>query len=41
VGPRAGLDAVAMRKIPYPLQESNPGHSTRSRVTILTEHGVS
>jgi hypothetical protein len=34
---RDGLEAVVKRKIPAPAGESNPGHSARSPVTILTE----
>jgi len=37
MGPRAGLDAVAKRKIICPCQESKPGHPARSLVTVLTE----
>jgi hypothetical protein len=37
VGPRAGLDAVAKRKIPSRCRESNPDRSARSVVTIPTE----
>jgi hypothetical protein len=37
VGPRAGLDAVAKRKNPYPCQESKFGRPTHSVVTILVE----
>jgi hypothetical protein len=37
VGPRAGLDAEARRKILTPCRESNPGGPARSLVTILTE----
>jgi hypothetical protein len=40
VGPRAGIGAVAKRKIPSPHQESKPYHPdrpTRSLVTIPTE----
>jgi hypothetical protein len=37
VGPRAGLDAVAKRKISLPSRESNPGRPARRLVTILTE----
>jgi hypothetical protein len=34
VGLRARLDAVVKRKIPSSYRESNPGHSTRSLVTV-------
>jgi hypothetical protein len=37
VGPRAGLDVVAKRKIPCPCWESSPGHPARSLVTVVTE----
>jgi hypothetical protein len=37
VGPRAGLDAVAKRKIPCPSPESKPGRPARSLAIILTE----
>jgi hypothetical protein len=37
VGPRAGLDAVAKRRRPYPCQESNRGRLASILVTILTE----
>jgi hypothetical protein len=37
VGLRAGLDAMAKRKIPCPCQQSNPGHPTHTQGTILTE----
>jgi hypothetical protein len=37
VGPRAGLDAVAKRKIPIPRRESNSYRPARSLVTIPTE----
>jgi len=37
VSPRAGLEAVAKGKFPYPCLESNPDHAARSIVTILTE----
>jgi len=37
LGPRAGLDAMAKRKIPYPCRVSNSGRPARSLVTILTE----
>jgi hypothetical protein len=37
VGPRAGLNAVAKRKIPSPCGESNSDRPVRSLVTILTE----
>jgi len=37
VGLRAGLDAVAKRKIPRSCWESNTGPLARSLVTILTE----
>jgi len=33
-GPRAGLEAVAKRKIPCPCRESNPGRPAGSLVTI-------
>jgi hypothetical protein len=36
VGPRAGLDAVAKRKIPFPCRESKPARPVRSVVIILT-----
>jgi hypothetical protein len=36
VGPRAGLNAVAKRKIPNPFRESNPSRPARSLVCILT-----
>jgi len=35
VGPRAGLAAVAKRRIPFPYRESKPGRPDRSLVTIL------
>jgi len=35
VGPRAGLNAVAMREIPCSSRESNPGRPIRSLVTML------
>jgi hypothetical protein len=37
MGPRASLDAVAKRKIPYSYQESNPSHPARNLFTMLTE----
>jgi len=37
VSPRAGLDAVAKRKILCSCWEWNPGRPARSLVTILTE----
>jgi len=37
---RAGLDAVAMRKIPWPSRESNPGLPARGIVTPLIREGV-
>jgi len=37
VGPRAGQDPAAKRKIPCSCRESNPGCPVRSLVTILTE----
>jgi hypothetical protein len=37
VGLRAGLDAVARRKIPCPCQKPSPSRQARSLVTILTE----
>jgi hypothetical protein len=37
VGRRAGLDAVAKRKIPSPCRESNLGRPVRSLVGILSE----
>jgi hypothetical protein len=37
VGPRAGLDAVAKRKIPIPCRELNSRCPVRILVTILTE----
>jgi hypothetical protein len=37
MGPRAGLDQVAKRKIPCLCRESNSSHAARSLVTILTE----
>jgi hypothetical protein len=37
MGPRAGLDAVAKRKNPYPCQESNPSCPAHNLVTIPTE----
>jgi hypothetical protein len=37
VGPRAGLDAVAKRKILSHCRESNPGRPARSPVAIPTE----
>jgi hypothetical protein len=37
VGTRAGMDAMARRKIPCLCRESNPGRPSRSLVTILTE----
>jgi hypothetical protein len=37
VGPRAGLDAVAKRKISSLFRESNSGHVARNLVTVLTE----
>jgi hypothetical protein len=37
VGPRAGLDAVAKRKIPCPCRESSPDRSARNLVGIRTE----
>jgi hypothetical protein len=37
VDPRAGLDEVAKKSLYHPCQESNPGRSVRSLVTILTE----
>jgi len=39
VGPRAVLDAVAMRINPYPTRELNPGRPACNLVTILTEQG--
>jgi hypothetical protein len=37
VDPRAGLNAVAKRKIPCLCRETNSGRPDRSLVTILTE----
>jgi hypothetical protein len=37
VGPRAGLDWVAKRKIPCPCRESDPGRRARSSVSIVAE----
>jgi hypothetical protein len=37
VGPKAGLDAVAKRKVPCPWQESNSGSPDRSLINIPTE----
>jgi len=37
VGPRADMDAVAVRKIPSPYGEKNAGHSARSLVATLTD----
>jgi hypothetical protein len=38
VGPRAGLDGVAKKKInPFLCRESNLGRPARSSVTMLTE----
>jgi hypothetical protein len=37
VGPRAGLDAVGMRKYSFPCQESNPRPFNTSAVTVPTE----
>jgi len=39
VGPRAGVEAIARRKISYQCscQELNPGRPARSLVTVLTE----
>jgi hypothetical protein len=37
VGPRAGLDAVAKKKILSPSRESNPCRPARSLVAIPTE----
>jgi hypothetical protein len=37
VGPRAGLDAAAKRKIPSPWRESNPDHSACRLNAIRTE----
>jgi len=41
VDPRAGLDTVSKRKIPFPCpyQESNLGRPARSLVTILSHSG--
>jgi len=36
VGPRAGMEAVAKRKIPSPCRESNPGHPAPSLVATLS-----
>jgi hypothetical protein len=37
VDPRAGLDAVAKKRNPWPYWEWNSGHPARRSVTILTE----
>jgi hypothetical protein len=37
VANRAGVNAVARRKIPSPCLELNPGHPAHSLVAILTE----
>jgi len=37
VGPRGGLDAVAMRKKLYLFRESNAGRPGRGLFTLLTE----
>jgi hypothetical protein len=37
MGPRAGLDAVAKRKIPNPCRESDPDRPARRLVTVPTE----
>jgi hypothetical protein len=37
--PRAGLDAVAKRIIPYPCRESKIGHPVHNPVTILSYPG--
>jgi len=37
MGNRVCLDAEAMRKIPSPFQEPNPGRPDRSPIAILTE----
>jgi hypothetical protein len=37
MGLRAGLDAVAERKIPCPCRQSNPGRPARCLITVLTE----
>jgi hypothetical protein len=37
VGPRAGPERVAKRKIPSPRRESNPDRQARSLVSIPTE----
>jgi hypothetical protein len=36
VGPRAGLDVAANRKIPAPCRESNPGRQACSLIIMLT-----
>jgi len=37
LSPRAGLDAVAKRRNPFPCRKSNLGRRARGLVTILTE----
>jgi hypothetical protein len=37
MGPRAGLDTVAMKENACPYRELNPGHPDRSLITMLSE----
>jgi len=37
MGPRAGLDASAKRKLPTPCWELNPGRAAHNLVSMLTE----
>jgi len=39
MGPRAGLNTVAMRKSSCPCQEMKPGHIDHSSITVLSYAG--